>query len=159
MKTMKDYHDLYLKGGVLLLAVFEKYRNNNLKNYGLCPSDHLVAPGLSWDAVFKITKIEVELIPDPDMYMFFEKGTRSKISYVLNNYRKANNKYLESYDWKQESKHIIYLDENNLYGYKNSKFYPTSGFKRIGPKEFDLNKYTSNSSKECPLEVDLKYPK
>ena len=62
---------------------------------------------------------------NPDMYIFFEKGTRSKISYVPNNYRKANNKYLESYDWKQESKHIIYLDENNLYGYKISKFYPT----------------------------------
>ena len=125
LKTMKDYHDLFLKGGVLLLAVFEIYRNNNLKNYELCPSRYLIAPRLSWDAMFKTTKIEVELIPDPDMYIFFEKGTRSKISYVPNNYRKADNKYLESYDWKQESKHIIYLDENNLYGYKISKFYPT----------------------------------
>ena len=34
MKTMEDYHDLYLKNGVLLLAdVFEKFRNNSLKNY------------------------------------------------------------------------------------------------------------------------------
>ena len=34
MKTMKDYHDLYLKCGVLLLAVvFEKIRNNSLNNY------------------------------------------------------------------------------------------------------------------------------
>ena len=34
MKTMKYYHDLYLKCGVLLLAdVFEKFRNNSLKNY------------------------------------------------------------------------------------------------------------------------------
>ena len=46
MKTMKDYHDLYLKCGVLLLTdVFEKFRNNNLKNYGLCPSHYLSAPG------------------------------------------------------------------------------------------------------------------
>ena len=37
MKTMKDYHDLYLKCDVLLLAdVCEKFRNNSLKNYGLC---------------------------------------------------------------------------------------------------------------------------
>ena len=36
---------------------------------------------------------------------------------------------------------------------------PTSGFKWIDPKEFDLNKYTSNSSKGCVLEVDLEYPK
>ena len=51
MKTMKDYHDLYLKRDVLLLAdVFEKFRNNSLKNYGLCPSYvqiYLNAPGLS----------------------------------------------------------------------------------------------------------------
>ena len=39
-----------------------------------------------------------------------------------------------------------------------SKFLPTSGFKWIDPKEFDLNKYTSNSSKGYVLEADLGYP-
>ena len=34
MKRMKDYHDLYLKCDVLLLAdVSENFRNNSLKNY------------------------------------------------------------------------------------------------------------------------------
>ena len=48
MKTMKDFQDLYLKCDVLLSAdVFEKFRNNSLKNYGLCPSHHLSAQGLS----------------------------------------------------------------------------------------------------------------
>ena len=37
--------------------------------------------------------------------------------------------------------------------------FPINGFKCIDPKEFDLNKYSSNSSKECVLEVDLEYPK
>ena len=40
-----------------------------------------------------------------------------------------------------------------------STFLPTSGFKWIDPKEFHLNKYTSNNSKTCVLEVDLEYPK
>ena len=32
MKMVKDYHDLYLRCDVLLLAdVFEKFRNNGLK--------------------------------------------------------------------------------------------------------------------------------
>ena len=36
MKTMKGYHNLYLKCDVSLLAdVFEKFRNNSFKNYGL----------------------------------------------------------------------------------------------------------------------------
>ena len=51
------------------------------------------------------------------MYIFFEKGTRGGISSISNIYSKANNKYLKSYDQKQESKHITHLDANNLYGY------------------------------------------
>ena len=157
---MKDYHDLYLKCDILLLAdVLEKLRNDSLKNYGLCPSHYLSAPGLNWDVMLKMTKIEPELIPDSDMYIFFEKSTRGGISYISNTYSKANNKYLKSYGPKQESKHIIYLDANILCGYAMSKFLPTSRLKWIDPKEFDLNKYTNNSSKGCVLEVDLEYSK
>ena len=84
---MKDYHKLFLKCDVLLLAdVFEKSRNNSLENYGLCPSHYLSAPGLSWDAMLKMTRIELELIPDPNMFIFFEKGTRGRISYISNRY-------------------------------------------------------------------------
>ena len=39
-----------------------------------------------------------------------------------------------------------------------SKFLPTGGFKWINPTKFDLNKETSNSSKNCLFEVDLEYP-
>ena len=85
---------------------------------------------------------------------------RGGVSYISNRYSKANNKYLKSFDPKQESKHIIYLDANNLYGYAMSTFLPTSAFNKWrGPKEFDLNKYTSNSSKGCVLKVDPEYPK
>ena len=48
---------------------------------------------------------------------------------------------------------------NNLYGYAMLKFFPTSGFKRIDPEKFDLNKCTSNSLKRFVLEVDIEYPK
>ena len=116
MKTMRDYHDIYLKFDVLLLAdVFEKFRNNSLKNYELCRSHFLRVPSLNWDAMLKMTKIDLHLITDPGMYIFFEKGTRDRIPYISNRYSKANNKYLKSYDPKRESKHIIYLDANNLY--------------------------------------------
>ena len=60
MKTMKDYHDLYLKYDVLLLAdVFEKIRNNSLKNYGLCSSHYLSAPALHRDAMLNMTKMKL----------------------------------------------------------------------------------------------------
>ena len=66
---------------------------------------------------------------------------------------------MRSYDPKQESKYIIYLDASYLYALAISKFLPTNGFKCIDPKEFDLNKFTSNSSKDCVLEVGFEYPK
>ena len=56
-----------------------------------------------------------------------------------------------------KSKHIIYLDANNVYGY--AMLVRTCGFKLVDPKEFDLNKYTSNSSKGCVLEVGIEHPK
>ena len=55
IKRIKDCYDLYCD--VMLLAdVLEKFENNSLKNYGLCPSHHLSAPGLSWDAMLNMTK-------------------------------------------------------------------------------------------------------
>ena len=82
----------------------------------------------------KMTKIEVELIPDSDMYIFFEKGRRGRLSFICVRYSKANNKCSKSYETEQESIHIMNLDDNNLYGYAMSKFLPTSGFKWIDPK-------------------------
>ena len=94
-KTMKDYHNLYLKCDVLLLPdMFEKIINNSLKDY-------------NWDAILKMTKIELELIADPDLYIFFGKATRSGFSYISNRYSEANNRYLKSYNQKEESKHIL----------------------------------------------------
>ena len=56
--------------------------------------------------MLNMTKVELELIPDPDKYTLFEKGTRDGVSYISNGYSKASNKYLKSYGLKQESKHI-----------------------------------------------------
>ena len=87
MKTMKDHQDLYLKYVNLFLAdVFEKFRNNSLKNHKLCPSHSLSAQGLSWYVMLKMTKVVLQLIPDPDMYVFFGKGKSGGISYTSNKY-------------------------------------------------------------------------
>ena len=56
---------------------------------------------------------------------------------------------MKSYNPKEESKHIIYLDANNLYGYAMSEFLPTGEFKWTDYKDFDLNKYKKNNSNSC----------
>ena len=55
MNRMGDYHDLYLKTDVSLLAdVFEKFINACLKYYGLDPCHYFSSPELSWDAMLKM---------------------------------------------------------------------------------------------------------
>ena len=68
METVKDDDNLYLKCDVLLLAdMFEKIRDNSLKNYRLC-SSHVSAAALSWNAMFNKEKVELDLISDADKY-------------------------------------------------------------------------------------------
>ena len=128
MKTMKDYHDLYLELDVLLLAdVFENFREVCLDNYKLDPAWYLTAPGLSWDAMLKTTEIKLELLTDPDMLMMIENGTRGGVSMISNRYSEANNKYMDSHDETKPSKYIQYLDANNLYGWAMSEKMPIQG--------------------------------
>ena len=116
MKNMGDYHDHYLKKDVLLLAdVFEKFIDTCLKFYGLDPCHYFSSPGLSWDAMLKMTGVKLEKISDIDKYLFIEKGLRGGISYIAKRYAKANNKYMNDYDPKKPSQFITYLDMNNLY--------------------------------------------
>ena len=80
MNTMGDYHYLYLKTDLLLLAdVFEKFIKTCLNYYGLDPCYYFSSPGLSWDAMLKMTGIEIEYISDIEMNLFIEKGMRGGI--------------------------------------------------------------------------------
>ena len=71
MKYMGEYHDLYLKKDVLLLAdVFEKFIAACLKYYGLDPCHYFSSPGLSWNAMLKMTGVKLEKTSDIDKYLF-----------------------------------------------------------------------------------------
>ena len=83
MNTVGDCHDLYLKTDVLLLAdVFENFIKTCLDYHGLDPCHYLSSPGLSWDAMLKMTGIKLDLISDIYMHLFIEKGMRGGISYI-----------------------------------------------------------------------------
>ena len=163
LKSMGEYHDLYLKTDVLLLVdVFENFRKTCIQYYKLDPCHYFTSPGLSWDAMLKMTDIKLELIVDIDMFQFLEKGMRGGVRYIANRYGKANNEYMKEYDEKAPSKYIMYLDANNLYGWAMSQYLPTGGFRWMTEKQtnnIDLAKYNDNSKKGLIPEVDLAYPK
>ena len=91
-----------------------------LKYYGLDRCHYFSSPGLSWDAMMKMTDIKLKNISDIDKYLFIEKGLRGGISYIAKRYAKANNKYMNDYDPKILSTFTSYLDMNNLYGWAMS---------------------------------------
>ena len=151
-KTLGDYHDLYLKTDVLLLAdVFENFRRVCLEYYRLDPCHYFSSPGLSWDAMLKMTGIKLDLITDIDMSQFIEKGMRGGISYICTRYAKANNKYMQDYDPSKDSSYIAYLDANNLYGWAMCQKLPSG--------EFEWVDRMDNGEDGYILEVDLEYPK
>ena len=140
IKTLGEYHDLYLKTDVLLLAdVFENFRKMCLAYYGLDPCHYVSAPGLAWDACLKMTGVNLELISDVDMYNFIEKGLRGGLSVITHRKATANNKYMKDYDNNKPDIYIPYLDANNLYGWAMKQYLPYGGFKWKDPEEFVLN--------------------
>ena len=72
--------------------------------YGLDPCHYFSSPELSWDAMVKMTEIELDLISDINMDLSIEKGMRVGISYIAKIHSKANNKYMKCYDSSKESK-------------------------------------------------------
>ena len=163
MKTLKEYHELYNITDVLLLAdVFENFRDLCLKIYKLDPVYYFTTPGLAWDACLKMTDIQLELLSDVNMLLMFEKGIRGGISIISNRYGEANNKYMKDYDKNKDSKYLMYLDANNLYGCAMSEKLPTHGFKWLSSGEME-NLFNNQIVQvweriPCILEVDLEYP-
>ena len=130
LNNLGDYHDLYVRSDMLLLAdVFENFRNSCLNNYELDPAHFVSLPGLAWQACLKKTNVELELITDYDMLLMIENGIRGGICHAIQRYAKANNKYMNDYKKNKGYFYIQYLDTNNLYGMAMSEKLPIKGFK------------------------------
>lgn len=171
IKTLGQYSDLYLMTDVLLLAdVFENFRVLCMENYGLEAACFFTAPGLSFAAALKITKIKLELLTDIDMVLFFEAGIHGGITQASLRHVRANNKFLQNFNVNEEVSYLCYVDANNLYGHASSESLPTSGFKWMehGKEQLENllkschypdNLYGADAGESLVLEVDLEYPR
>lgn len=161
-ETLQDYHDLYLKADVLLLAdVFEAFRSVCMKNYDLDPAHYVSAPHLSWDAMLKSTECKLELLSDPEMYRLLEGGLRGGVAMVSKRFSKANNPRVANYDPSKPDVHLMYWDANNLYGWAMSQSLPEGKFRWLEDHEIeaiDWSKTRKNSDTGYVLECDLEYP-
>ena len=121
---------MYVQSDTLLLVdVFENFRNKCTEIYELDLAHFLSVPGLVWQACLKKTGIKLELLTNVDMLLIVEKGIRGGICHAIHRYAKANSKYMNNYDKNKESTYIQYLDGNNLYGWAMSQKLTVDGFK------------------------------
>lgn len=159
IQTMGQYSDLYLKTDVLLLAdVFENFRKNCMIHYSLDPAHYYTIPGLAWDAMLRITGVELQLFTDIDMVLFVERGIRGGLSQCSNRYSRANNRYTPDYDPSQPSKYLMYFDVVNLYGWAMSQCLPFQNFSWMTDPNFDVNSIADDAQYGYILEVDMDYP-
>ena len=165
IKSLGEYHDLYVQSDTLLLAdVLKNFRDKCIEIYELDPAHFLSTPGLTWQAYLKKTGVELELLTDIDMLLMVEKGIRGGICQATHRYAKANNKYMNNYDKSIESSYLMYLDANNLYGWAMSQKLPVNGFMWYNDHLSDFNEefiknYNENSDEGYFLQVDIEYPK
>lgn len=161
-KNMNEYMQIYLQSDVVLLAdIFENFRHICQKIYQLDPCHYYTTPGLSWDAMLKATKIELQLLTDLEMYKFFQKGVRGGLTQCCHRYSKVNNKFIKSFNPDIPSSYLMYFDVNNLYGWAMKQFLPYGGFQWVSSIEQFTEKFIMNYNNKdigYVLEVDIEYP-
>ena len=107
--------------------VFQKFSNFAYEKYEIDPSHSYTLSGFSWQSMIKMTKIELELISDPDMYLFLMDNIRGGISVYNKKHVIVDNKYIDKNI--KNNKYLLYLDANNLYGYSMIQPLPYKNFK------------------------------
>ena len=141
IKTLGEYHNLWLKPDVLFLTdVFEKFIRTCLNYYSSDPSHYFSSPGLSFDAMLKMSGIKLDLISDINVHLFIEKEMKGGISYIAKRHSKINDCDSE------EKKSTIYWDMNNLYGFAMIQPMPWCDFDFLTKKE--INKFCLDSVSE-----------
>lgn len=155
-KNLLEYTKLYCYLDTLQLAeVMAEFMQETMRDFGLCSTNYISLPQLSFDAMLKTTGVELDYIPDKEMTLLFENAIRGGVSYV-------NTRLV---DVEKEGGIIEYFDANNLYGKSQMEFLPMGNYKWLSEEEvrkFDdlslLMGKPKNDPKGWVFEVDLEYP-
>ena len=115
---MGEYRGLYSKTDVLLLVgVFEKFISTWLENHGIGPFPYLSNPGLNWDVMLKMTRIQLELTSDIACICLLKKGWEESVLTLLKDIVKQIINICNQIIIKKTTKYITYFDPNNSYGW------------------------------------------
>ncbi|KAF0093416.1 MAG: hypothetical protein FD144_5964, partial [Rhodospirillaceae bacterium] len=162
-RTMKDYHELYLKCDVLQLAdLFEEFRTQFFGQYGLDPVHFITTPQMCWAAMLRFCQVERPLNHDPEIHRRVRTGMRGGIAQITTRYARANNPEMGA-AWAPEepTSYIVYLDANNLYGWALSQRLPygvAEWVDRADYEQIDWLTLDDEADIGYIVECDLEYP-
>ena len=148
-KNGEELTEKYLKSDVLLLAcVFGKFIKLSVNEYGINPLYCVSLPGYTWQCGLKYTEINLQTLQDKDMILLLENNIRGGISSVMG----------DTYVISDETKKILFVDANNLYGHSMSETLPYDEFKFDNSVKLeDILNTPDDSDFGHFIEVDLKY--
>ena len=148
IKSLWEYHDLYVQSDIILLAdKFENFRKLCINIYELDPAKFLSAPGLAWE------EAKADILTDKDMLLLVEKCIRGAICHSIYRYGKANDKCIKNCDKSKEPSYFQYWDVNNLHGWAVLQKLPVNNFEWV-KDNFQLNE---NFIKNCNHKSDVGY--
>ena len=155
-KNMLDYCSLYCKLDTYLLAeCFMAFRKIIMSDYNLDPAHYISLPQLAFDAMLKLTAVQIELITNIDQYMLIAENIRGGVSFV--NERKV----VGEQNAENSGEHLLYLDVNNLYGKAQCYPMPVSDYRWLSGEEIEKIDWQMQNDEQDTgyiLEVDLSYP-
>ena len=99
-----------------------------LATYKLDPAHYFAVPSFSWDAMLKLTKVKLQLVDDPNMYLMVESGIRDGVSMITKKHTVTNSPLIEDFDASKPTNYLMYLDVNNLFGWAMSQKLPEKEF-------------------------------
>jgi hypothetical protein len=102
--NMKDYCELYCATDVGLLAeVMVQFRKTIYNIFGLDCCHYISLPQLAYDSMLKLTDVEIELMSDVDMVLFFERSIRGGVSFI-------NQRHCKMKEEEDDHVDMIYID-------------------------------------------------
>ncbi|XP_064467558.1 uncharacterized protein LOC135378445 [Ornithodoros turicata] len=161
LKSLGEYSDLYLLTDALLLAdVFQNFRIWALETHKIEPLHFVSLPGLSMSCALKMSRINLDLIHDPDAYLLIERGLRGGMTQCSTRMATANVPGTDQYDPEKPKTIIHYMDINGLYGTVMREPLPFGDFEWLSPEEvagLDVTLVADYADVGYFLEVDLAY--
>ena len=125
-----------------------------LRAHGLDCLNFTFLPSLSFQMALKMTRVELDLITDPDMFLIIESGIRGGLSYVSRRFAEANHPTLPNYRPEDPISYLCYVDANSLYATCHLFSLPVGDLRFLTKSEidaFDVNSVSDQSHRKYIL--------